>query len=700
VSTLSCVSPAVPAAITFSPAFGGGDIVQNTLVKATASLAEGAKSYTWSVPAGMEIVGDATGRIISIRVVDAKLYNGSDITVSATNECYSSDPKAGSGTINVTACTTGPAMPTLIVPSVRINPGETVTISCSDVGATEYHWTLPTGVTALSTTTTTNSIEVTVNDEGYYYGNDFSVYAETSCGTSGVRTGTNGAIIAQICTEAPSNPLAPTLNNTYVSGSTFYIPVSVVTKGVTTYEWSLPTGLSIVSGDNTSAITVEATTVGNYNASDIKVKVTNACGSLTVAASGTVTVIAPGTPSTDIVGAEGASYTTFKYPLGLGTWMTTNSKEEPASRKSSAGHADGERGYYYNINDSKTACPSGFQLPTPQQFDALWSYLSAKTDVTDENEPWISENAAAGAVNPSNGNNTVWGKRLSLSADVSSTNLYYYINADGTYHSGTPTNYTGYSVRCIKSTCDEAPYIASVSTLGTNIPIGVPVKVYVTARSAGAPTYQWSVPAGAEIVSGATTDTLVVQFNSQVSFDGSQLFVTVSNDCGSTKRAYNGTFSVTADLGQVGDPLVGVNGTYATYEFPAGIGTWMADWSKEGNPKYKQYGEYGVGERGYYYLHDELDQACPAGWRVPNLSEVEELVGFHRNLPESSPLKALMTDPRGGSVNGDAPGSYWDTNSYYLAVTGYYGINVSNWYIRYDFEWPTTAVTARCIKNE
>jgi hypothetical protein len=698
VSTINCATPAVPEAITFSPALTG-DIVQNTLITATVPLTNGATAYIWSVPAGLEIAGDATGRSVNIRATAVGSFNAADITVKSTNACSSSDPRAGVGTINVTGCSAAPAVPTLTIPNVRIDAGETVTVSCGDVGATSYTWTLPDGITASSTTTTTNSIVVTCTAEGYYYGNTFSVYAENACGESEVRTGTSGLITVQQCTEPPSdaNIWFNASMSSCVRGTTFNAYATVTTEGATTYEWSLPAGLSIVSVTNSTAV-IEATKVGDYKGSDITVKITNACGSVTAHGSGTIKVMDTGTQGTDLVGTND-TYATIKYPMGLGTWMNANSKEGNATHTAYSGHENEDRGYYYNNAAAPSACPwEGWSLPTYQQLTNLTSYLaSTLSSVNAENESWVS--SLAGRVTSSVG--LYWNERM-ISRGTEGSYVYYNKVSNAFTRSNSNSNISsGYSVRCIKSEDDEAPYISFLSYLGPELPVGTPVKMFVTAGSTGTPSYQWSVPAGAVVdeTFGTTSDTLVVTFHSSITFNGEQLSVSVTNAFGTSVKSYEGQYSVTTDLGHADNELVGDNGTYKTYVYPDGIGTWMIDFSKEGDPLVKQYTGHEEGERGYYYGRDELASACPMGYRLPASSESMRMLKYEHNLFSYYGISTNAYWKSPGHVGNSS--AAWNGRTYMLDTTGYTGHGVDTaygvWHMEEDYSSARKPV--RCIKQ-
>jgi hypothetical protein len=699
----TCALPATPGVITFSPALTN-DIVQNTLLTASVGLAAGATSYTWSVPEGMEIVGDATGRSVSIRATVIDAYDASTITVQATNDCGLSASRAGVGTVNVVGCSEAPAVPTLTVPPVKMNVGGTFTLRCSDVGATEYNWTLPEGLTAPSTTTTADSIVVTGTVEGIYLADTFKVSATTNgCGTSEEGTGVSGVIVVEQCSnEAPSDLFVLELSGVRVIGSRFTISLWVISKGTTVYDWSLPAGLTVVSGAGTMTVTVECTAIGTYSGSDIQVKVTNDCGNLTVTGSGTVKVVGRGTQGPDLAGANG-TYTTFRYPMNLGTLMTTNSKEGTPSSKKHSTHEEGERGYYYNATDAPSACPDGWTLPTLQQLRGLQSYFSAISSVTAENEPWVSPDVLAGRVtNMTTGAGTYWDERLWIRG-AGSTNSLFTTPATNTWTALTTGNAAhGYSVRCIKATCDEAPTVTSLFNLSRIIPKNVPVKIYVNARSIGNTSYQWSVPSGATFVEGVTSDTIYVTFASGSNFSGEQLSVKVSNDCGSTSMHYTGNYSLTADIGTSGPSITPTSYTYNTYIFPENLGTWMSDWSREGSPEVTAYEDKTAGERGYYYSLPEKYSACPSGWHLPTISEISNLIKFLQCLPVENEIRNrwLSSNSMPGNRSSVRGWEHWDDAFVLHAETGWVQYFLTDTFSVGGEALLSSHYSVRCIKNE
>jgi uncharacterized protein (TIGR02145 family) len=644
VVTCSDQTPEVPGTITFSPALST-DIVQNTTFTATVLPTVGATSYTWTVPAGFEIVSDATGRAITIKAKElATGISAAGITVKSANKCgVSGEARAGAGTINVVPCSGAPAMPTLTIPAgVYLSPGDVYTIQCGDVGADTYEWTLPAGLTPETgtTTTTVNSITVTV-DEGIYPPASIRVKASRTCSetpyVSDERTGSGGTLFVEVCTPPTETYIIP-LSGSKVLGANFSVTLSANTKGATTYEWSVPPGISIVSGANSMIVTLTTTAIGTYNGNNITVTATTSCGSITTSASGIFTVESPATEGEDIKIEGGNTYATMKYPLSLGTWMIENSKEGSASWETFPDKEKGERGYYYKISAAASACPAGWTAPDSIQYAALWSYLGGLSSITAENEPWF---VGAGYV-ANNGTGNYWDQRTYYyTKEVIERGFggVFYVNVTTkTYAIATAAagSTAAHAVRCIKATCDDAPYVTSLTHLSPIAALGGQDTIIVSAvRSVGPVTYSWSVPAGLTILNEAPSDTLVVEYTTAGNYHWGDLKCAIRNACGTTTVTgiAAGDFSIITDTGSEGQGVIGNSETmYRTYQFPGEMGTWIIDPMQEEEytcsaPKLTGEGNW------YHYDYAKAAVACPNGWELPPATQAMAALKFARTLP-------------------------------------------------------------------
>jgi hypothetical protein len=97
---------------------------------------------------------------------------------------------------------------------------------------------------------------------------------------SGQMPGTPYGVRGLNCSAAPATPGTLTLSASTVNlNGTFKASVPEVTTGTqkpTSYNWTLPSGLTGTS--STREITITGATAGNYATGTIKVKATNACG--------------------------------------------------------------------------------------------------------------------------------------------------------------------------------------------------------------------------------------------------------------------------------------------------------------------------------------------------------------------------------------------------------------------------------------
>jgi hypothetical protein len=236
--------PAQPGTIT-----GTADICQGSSQIYSISAVSGATSYTWSLPSGW------SGSSTSTSITAIPGSSGVTVSVTADNTCGSSAP--GSKNVSVTAL---PAQPGTITGSTSLCQGVSNTFSISAVsGATFYTWTLPSGWSGSSTTT---SITATPGSNG----GTVSVTANNTCGS-----GTQSTLSVSV-TSIPAQPGAITGTTAVCQGSSQTYSISSV-AGATSYIWSLPSGWS---GSSTSA---SITATPGSNGGTISVTATNTCGS-------------------------------------------------------------------------------------------------------------------------------------------------------------------------------------------------------------------------------------------------------------------------------------------------------------------------------------------------------------------------------------------------------------------------------------
>ena len=152
--------------------------------------------------------------------------------------------------------------------------------------ATSYAWTLPTGA-SITSGDNTNAITVSFATTSGV----IKVTPSNTCGTAAPASKTI-TLTDKPTAAGEITGLASVCAST--AGVTYSIPAIAT---ATSYAWTLPTGASITSGDNTNTITVSFATTGGV----IKVTPSNTCGTA-APASKTITLTARPTAAGEITG--------------------------------------------------------------------------------------------------------------------------------------------------------------------------------------------------------------------------------------------------------------------------------------------------------------------------------------------------------------------------------------------------------------
>lgn len=246
--TVSGASPTQPGAISGSTTMCGN----NSLTYSVATVS-GATSYTWTLPSGW--TGTSTTNIINV----ISSTTSGTISVKANSSCGSS--VARTLTVNSSS---PPAQPGTISGATSACSGTSLTYSVAAVsGATSYTWTLPSGWSGSSSTTSINVIAGST-------AGTISVTANGYCGNSAART-----LAVSTGGTAPATPGAMTGTDYGLCGMSNVVYTVPVVSGMT-YNWTVPTGVTITSGQGTNSITVKYPAT-NINA-NISVTASSGCG--------------------------------------------------------------------------------------------------------------------------------------------------------------------------------------------------------------------------------------------------------------------------------------------------------------------------------------------------------------------------------------------------------------------------------------
>lgn len=263
--------PSQPSTISGNTSPCAGSIETYSITPVTC-----AESYTWTFPSGTTINSGTGTNSVSVTWGSTP----GTISVTADNPCGSSTPRTAAVTL-----LSAPATPGSITGTLNVCSGTAYTYSISTVtGATSYVWTLPSGWTGNSTT---SSISATAGTTG----GQIQVTASNSCGASNPSNLTVN-VVAQTIQLTSS---AATSQQTVCAASPITpIVYSVGGSGTGATITGLPTGItgSFASGNFT--ISGQSNTAGTHT---YIVTTTGTCTAVT--ASGTIIVQAstPAQPS-------------------------------------------------------------------------------------------------------------------------------------------------------------------------------------------------------------------------------------------------------------------------------------------------------------------------------------------------------------------------------------------------------------------
>lgn len=281
--------PAQPGVIS-----GNDTACFNTANTYSVTAVPNATSYTWTKPGGW--TGTSTGNSITLT---AGSVSG-NITVKANNGSCSSPTQ----TLSVTVITAPLNAPGNITGATQVCSNSAQTYSVPGISsATSYNWTLPSGWTGSSSTT---SINVTTSSTA----GTVSVVAVNTCGSSLASTlpvTVSGTVTPTISVSATQNPMCP--------GATMNFTSAITNGGnAPTYQWRK-------NGNNISGATSSTYSSSALLSGDVISCVltsNSGCANPTTATSNNITVaitpnVTPGvsisTPVTTICAGDGVIFT-------------------------------------------------------------------------------------------------------------------------------------------------------------------------------------------------------------------------------------------------------------------------------------------------------------------------------------------------------------------------------------------------------
>lgn len=240
----------------------------NTISPAVYSVAPVPNStcYVWTVPEGATIVDgfmkDSNVFFETIKVVFDNSFVGGYIEVAAHNDCGLS-PSFNGSRLYVTAAP-GSVPGAISGQKAGVCKQVATPYSISPItGALSYYWAVPLGAMIVSGQGTPS---IMVSFASSFHTGDICVQYSTLCGTSPFE-----CISVQPIPETGSPITGPSVACAFNLNTVYSVPLSA---GTVEYQWSVPTGASIVSGQGTNSIQVN---FGNISGL-VTVKASNNCG--------------------------------------------------------------------------------------------------------------------------------------------------------------------------------------------------------------------------------------------------------------------------------------------------------------------------------------------------------------------------------------------------------------------------------------
>jgi len=216
-------------------------------------------TYNWTVPAGVSIASGQGTSVISTNF-SANAVSGY-VRVSASNSCGT--------TIDSLQVTVGsaPSAP-VVTGSTGVCPGQSsVTYFTALQSGASYSWTVPAGVII---TSGQGSSSIATSWSSSAVPGNVSVAVTNNCGTS-------NAVLSVNLNNIPVPPVVS--GQALVCAASPGLIYTTTSQPGVTFNWTVPAGVSIVSGQNSNTITTNWST--SAVSGDVIVSATNICGTVT-----------------------------------------------------------------------------------------------------------------------------------------------------------------------------------------------------------------------------------------------------------------------------------------------------------------------------------------------------------------------------------------------------------------------------------
>lgn len=501
--------PATPGIISTS-----NTVCENQMgVPASVAAVPDADSYTWTVMSGATL---ATGQGSNAITYNAGNTSGS-VSVVASNECGTS----AASTLNVTIKNIPSAVPVIKGPTeVCISSTSEIYNVVAIPNATSYTWSVLGGG---SITSGQGTQTVDVNWAGN--SGQIKVAGQNVCGQS-------PEAVLNVTIVTITSPTDSVSGDTLVCPNENNILYQVVTpQPGTSYTWTLPNGATLVSGAGNALIQMNFGT----NPGNITVTADNGCGA--------------STPRSLVVQMDAL-------PISAGTITGPNELCQNTSDVFSVANNP-------DIVDYQWTAPNGSVINGGQGTNTINMTLGTQTGTIQLIPVYICGNGPASTFSITSrsfpatpatisGDSEVCqsetGVPYTVVSDTNVTNYSWSANNGATVAAGngsnaitvdfgtqdvivsvTPTNICGSGVaKDMAIVANDPNELATIHGLDTVCALTEGVLYYATGIS-GTLSYAWMIPSDATLISGAGTDSIVVDFGS----NPGSIQVAIDNSCGS-----------------------------------------------------------------------------------------------------------------------------------------------------------------------
>ncbi|HTE33042.1 MAG TPA: T9SS type A sorting domain-containing protein [Chryseolinea sp.] len=248
-----CVTPA-PATIT-----GPATVCGVQTVTYTASAVTGATGYSWTLPVGFSLVSWDGGRTITIKSPAA--FAKAELNISVYSASCSSSPYK-----HITITGTLPDLSDSMSGPTQVLPGSTNVYGLPSIPGVSYSWVADGGSVVGGWGTNTVSVKAgSVN--GYV-----RATLKNACGTGPVAkkfftTNFNPNCASPAAITGPTYTLCGNKTVSYTASAT---------PSATSYQWTLPVGFTLVSGQGTQTVTIKSPST--FDSGALQVAAIGSCG--------------------------------------------------------------------------------------------------------------------------------------------------------------------------------------------------------------------------------------------------------------------------------------------------------------------------------------------------------------------------------------------------------------------------------------